>query len=355
MPNIDNEANTKKRQSSSTRKGEHLKITLEEDVRPEDVATGLEDYYFLHQALPEIDAATIDPSVSLFGKQLKAPLIISPMTGGIEAARRINRNLAQAAQAMGIAMGVGSQRCAIEDSELAITYQIRDVAPDILLFANLGAVQLNYGYGVAECQKAVEMIQADALMLHLNPLHEALQPDGNTNFAGLLGKIERICHKLPVPVIVKEVGCGISQSLAQKLAAAGVSGIDTAGVGGTSWSEVERYRACSEITINVATAFRNWGILTADSILMVQQGAPGITLIASGGVRTGIDAAKAIALGADAVGIAAPFLKAAAISAEAVVQAIKETVEGLRIAMFCIGAANIKQLKKSSLLQIRHK
>ena len=275
------------------------------------------------------------------------------MTGGIEAAGHINRSLAQAAQTMGIAMGVGSQRCAIDDPELAITYQVRDVAPDILLFANLGAVQLNYGYGVAECQKTVDMIQADALILHLNPLHEALQPDGNTDFAALLSKIERVSHELSVPVIIKEVGCGISQNLAQKLAGAGVSGIDVAGAGGTVWSEVEKYRARSEVTSNIAAAFRHWGILTAETILMVQQGAPGSTLIASGGIRTGVDAAKAIALGADAVGIAAPLLKAVTISVEAVTRAVEEVIEGLRISMFCIGAANLRQLKHSPLLQSR--
>ena len=339
--------------SNRIRKEEHLHINLEEDVQPKDVTTGLENYHFLHQALPEIDASAIDLSATLFGKQLKAPLIISSMTGGIEAARHINRNLAQAAQAMGIAMGVGSQRAAIDDPEVAITYQIRDVAPDILLFANLGAVQLNYGYGVAECQRAVEMIQADALILHLNPLQEALQQNGNTNFAGLLSKIERVCHELPVPVVVKEVGWGISQSVAQMLAATGVSGIDTAGAGGTSWGEVERHRAHSEISNSIAAAFSHWGISTAESIRMVQQGAPGITLIAGGGIRTGVDAAKAIALGADVVAIAAPFLKAAATSAEAVTQTITEIIEELRVAMFCIGVANLDQLKYSPSLQTK--
>jgi len=342
-----------KDQLHSRRKKEHLNISLEKDVQSKDITTGFENYYFLHQALPEIDAATIDLSVTLFGKKLEAPLIISAMTGGIEAAKRINRNLAQAAQAAGIAMGVGSQRCAIDDPKLAITYQIRDVAPGILLFANLGAVQLNYGYSFAECQRAVDMIHADALILHLNPLHEALQRDGNTNFSGLLSKIERVCHELRVPVIVKEVGYGISQSVAKRLAAAGVSGIDISGAGGTSWSEVERHRAHSPVTDNVAATFSCWGIPTAESILIARQDAPDITLIASGGIRTGIDAAKAIALGADAVGIAAPFLKAAAISAEAVTQAINEIIEGLRITMFCIGAANLHQLKHSPLLQTK--
>ncbi len=353
MPDIPSEPIINGPQSNSIRKEEQLRINLDEDVQSKDVTSGLEDYYFVHQALPEIDAATIDLSVSLFGKQLKAPLIISSMIGGIEAAGRINRKLAQAAQAMGIAMGVGSQRPAIDDPEVAVTYQVRDVAPDILLFANLGAVQLNYGYGIAECQQVVEMSQADALILHLNPLQEALQRNGNTNFAGLLGKIEGICRELSVPVIVKEVGWGISGGVAQRLAGAGVAGVDVAGAGGTCWSEVERHRADSETGRNLAAAFSHWGIPTAQSIRMVREGASGITLIASGGIRTGVDIAKAIALGADAVGIAAPFLKAAAVSAEAVTLAIQELTEELRIAMFCIGAGNLHQLRHSPALQTR--
>jgi isopentenyl-diphosphate delta-isomerase len=340
-------------QSNSARKEEQLRINLEEDVQSRGIATGLDEYYFLHQALPEIDAAAIDLSVSLFGKQLKAPIIISSMTGGIEPSRRINRNLAQAAQATGIAMGVGSQRSAIDDPRVATTYQVRDVAPDILLFANLGAVQLNYGYGIAECQQAVEMNHADALILHLNPLQEALQQNGNTDFTDLLSKIERVCRGLSVPVIVKEVGWGISLGVAQRLIAAGVAGIDIAGAGGTSWSEVERHRADSEISKNVAAAFSHWGIPTAESIRMVQPSIPDVTLIASGGIRTGVDVAKAIALGANAVGIASPLLKAAAISAEAVTVALHEIMEELRIAMFCIGAANLHQLRHSPSLQTR--
>jgi len=287
----------------------------------------------------------------LFGKRLDAPVIISSMVGGIDAAAEINRNLARAAQEIGVAMGVGSQRCAIDDPAAATTYQVRDVAPDILLFANLGAVQLNYGYGINECRRAVEMIKADALILHLNPLQEALQPGGNTNFAGLLGKIRRVCRELPVPVIVKEVGCGISDDVAKKLATTGVAAIDVSGAGGTSWSEVERCRAPSELANNVAAGFASWGISTVESMEMVKRGAPELKLIASGGMRTGVDVAKAIALGADAVGVAAPLLKAASISRESVVAIIQEIIEGLRTAMFCIGAANIKELKQTLFLK----
>lgn len=338
-------------QSNGRRKKEHLHIALNEDVRFKEVSTGLESYQFIHQALPDIDLDSIDLSISLFGKSLNAPLVISPMTGGIEAAERINRNLAQAAQALGIAMGIGSQRCAIEDESTISTYRVRDVAPDILLFANLGAIQLNNGYGVEECRRAVEMIDADVLVLHLNPLQEALQSGGNTNFAGLLHRIEQACRELPVPVIVKEVGCGISEAVASKLASAGVAGIDISGAGGTSWSEVERYRALTQPGNNIAASFASWGIPTAESILMAQRGAPATTLIASGGIRTGVDIAKAIALGADAAGMATPLLKAANGSAEAVISALEEVISELKITMFCIGAQRTSQLKNSPWLR----
>ncbi|HYA12813.1 MAG TPA: type 2 isopentenyl-diphosphate Delta-isomerase [Syntrophales bacterium] len=333
------------------RKREHLNIVLNEEVEFKKVSTGFEDYQFIHQALPEVDLDSVDLSTSLFGKKLKAPLIISGMVGGIEEARRINHNLAQAAQDLGMAMGVGSQRCAIDGESTALSYQVRSVAPDILLFANLGAIQLNNGYGVDECRRSVDMIKADALVLHLNPLQEALQYGGNTNFAGLLNKIDRVCHELPVPVIVKEVGCGISDDVARKLASIGVAGIDVSGAGGTSWSEVERYRTNTQMSNNIAASFASWGIPTAESIQRMRLVATELTLIASGGIRTGLDVAKAIALGADAAGIAAPLLKAANESAESVIVALREIIEGLRICMFCIGASCVTELKNSQLLK----
>jgi len=338
-------------QQNSRRKHDHLQINLTQDVQFQAVSTGLEDYRFVHQALPEIDANKIDLSASLFGKTLKAPLLLSPMTGGIKQAQRINRNLAEAAQTLGIAMGVGSQRAAIDNSRVTDTFKVRDVAPDILLFANLGAVQLNYSYSPRECQKAVEMIEADALMLHLNPLQEALQPEGQTDFSGLLRKIEKVCKTLRVPVVVKEVGWGISETVARKLMKAGVAGLDTAGSGGTSWGEVERRRTPEGNRKNIAHSFSSWGIPTAESICMARRGAPGITLIASGGIRSGVDVAKTIALGADAAGLAAPLLKAANVSTEAVIESLIEIIESLRITMFCIGAADISKLKDSPFLE----
>ncbi len=335
------------------RKQDHIRIALSEDVDFHGVSTGLEEYRFVHQALPELDLAAVDTSTSLFGKKLAAPLVISSMVGGVEPARQLNQNLARAAQAMGIAMGVGSLRAGIEDPGTQPTYQVRDVAPGILLFANLGAVQLNYGYGVAECRKAVDVVGADALVLHLNPLQEALQPEGNANFGGLLKKIEQVCRQVKVPVVVKEVGCGISEVVARQLASAGVVGLDTAGAGGTSWSEVEKHRADTELRKVVAGSFSGWGIPTAQSVLMSRRGAPGLSLIASGGIRTGIDVAKAIALGADCAGIANPLLKAASVSAEAVTEHLKQIIEELRISMFCIGVGTIAELKNTTCLVSR--
>lgn len=336
--------------ATSRRKEEHLRINLEHDVQFQEVSTGLENYHFLHQALPELDAAAIDLSLKLLGKRLRAPLVISAMTGGIPAAAPINCHLAQAAQALGLAFGVGSQRLALEDPALIPTYQVREVAPDILLLANLGAVQLNYGYGLDDCRRAVDMIGADALVLHLNPLQEALQPGGDTDFSGLLAKIEAVCRGLEVPVVVKEVGWGISGEVARRLAGAGVAAIDVAGAGGTSWSRVERHRTTPQ-TREVAAAFSRWGIPTAQAILMACQGAPGTPLVASGGLRTGLDVAKALALGADAAGLASPLLKPATLSAQEVVGRLEEVILGLRIAMFCIGAASLAQLKGTPFLQ----
>ncbi len=312
--------------------------------------TGLEHYRFVHKALPEINLDDVESSTKLLGKDLRAPLVISPMVGGIEEAARINRNLARAAQALGLAMGVGSQRCAIDDPGTACTYQVRDVAPDVLLLANLGAVQLNYGYGLKECRRAVEMIEADALVLHVNPLQEALQGGGNTGFAGILDRIGEVCSGLSVPVIVKEVGSGISEEVAIQLARIGVAAIDVAGVGGTSWSEVERLRSNRNGLHDIADPFSDWGIPTADSLLMVRRAAPGTTVIASGGIYHGVDVAKCIALGANAAAMAAPLLKPALQSVEEVVSLLEEVIQQLRIAMFCVGAVGIPQLRSSSAL-----
>jgi isopentenyl-diphosphate delta-isomerase len=338
--------------STESRKADHIRINLEEKVQFPHLTTGLEHYRFMHQALPEINLADVDTQVTLFGKTLSAPIVISSMTGGTDIAHRINQHLAEAAQANGVAMGLGSQRAGIEKPELAYTYQVRNAAPDILLFANIGAVQLNYKYGPEQCQRAVDMIEADALILHFNVLQEAVQPEGDTNFAGLLAKVEQVCKTIQVPLIAKEVGWGFSEQNARDLAQAGVSAIDVAGSGGTSWSEVEYHRAPNEFHANVAKAFSDWGIPTADAIQYAVKGAPGLRIIASGGLRDGIDIAKCIALGAVAGGMAGPFLKAADQSVEAVDQTIRELAAQVRIAMLCSGAQNIEALQRTPLLKV---
>ena len=332
-----------------TRKSDHIKINLEQDVRSAQT-NGLERYHFIHEALPELDLATVNTSLTLFGKRLAAPILISSMTGGTEQAGLINQRLAEAAQEFNVAMGVGSQRAALENSQQVPTYSItRKVAPDILLFANLGAVQLNYGYGIDECRRAVDMLQADALFLHLNPLQEAVQAGGDTNFAGLAKKIAGICKHLGVPVIVKEVGWGISVRTARMLTECGVAAIDVAGAGGTSWSQVEMHRAPNEFTRQLAATFVDWGIPTATSILNVREAATGMIIFASGGLKDGLDIAKCISLGATLGGFAGQFLKAAAISTTRVTELMKLTRQQVQVIMFGVGAADLNALKNIEL------
>ncbi len=332
----------------SARKSDHIRINLEENVRS-GLTTGLERYHFTHHALPEIDLEAVNLEQTIFNRSLKAPLLISSMTGGTAEAAAINRTLAMAAQEAGVAMGLGSQRAALEHPELAPTFQVRRYAPDVLLLANLGAVQLNYGYDASHCQRAVDMIEADALILHFNALQEAVQPEGDTHFGGLLEKVEAVCHALPVPVVAKEVGWGFSAQDARRLASAGVAAIDVAGAGGTSWSQVEMYRAQTESQARLAGAFIGWGNPTAESILAIRQAAPGMMVFASGGLRDGIDVAKCIALGASLGGMASPFLKAAVQSLDHTVQAIKDQQRQLQVCMFAAGAANLAQLQNTSL------
>ncbi len=318
--------------SIDQRKADHIRINVTENVQFPNLTTGLERYRLVHQALPEVDLHEVCLEVSLFGKRVHAPLLISSMTGGTEQAAFINRNLAEAAQAQRVAMGVGSQRAGIEHASVRQTFRVRDVAPDVLLFANLGAVQFNYGYTVDQCRRAVEMIDADALILHLNPLQEAVQPEGDVNWRGLLDKIADVCARLGKPVIVKEVGWGISAQTARRLIEAGVSAIDVAGAGGTSWSQVEMHRA-------------------AAAQVRADLGRADVHLFASGGIRTGQDIVKCVALGADLVGLASPFLKAAMESAEAVIEEMELLIAEARIAMFCSGAETIDALRRPGVLQ----
>ncbi|MHC1740960.1 MAG: type 2 isopentenyl-diphosphate Delta-isomerase [Anaerolineaceae bacterium] len=333
------------------RKNDHIRINLEEDVQS-GITTGLENFRFEHCALPEIDLNEIDLTTHFLGHTLAMPLLISSMTGGTTESELINTHLAQAAQAAHVALGLGSQRAALERASALNSFRLRRFAPDIPIFANIGAVQLNYGISAVECRELVEMSSADALILHLNPLQEALQPEGQTNFSHLLPKINNLCRNLRVPVIVKEVGWGISAKVVQQLINAGVAAIDIAGAGGTSWSQVEMFRNGDETSRRIASHFRSWGIPTALALKSVRQLDSSIPLIASGGLQTGIDMAKCIALGADMCGMAGRLLKAATISTEVVIEIFEELHKELTITMFSCGARNLQTLKNTGLLEV---
>ncbi|NES24869.1 MAG: type 2 isopentenyl-diphosphate Delta-isomerase [Symploca sp. SIO3E6] len=338
-------------EETQTRKADHIRICLDEDVQFHQNTNGLERYRFTHCCLPELNRSEIDITTKCLGKSLGAPLLISSMTGGTPQAKTINFRLAEVAQHYKLAMGVGSQRVAVENPQVGDTFAVRSLAPDILLFANLGAVQLNYSYGVDQCLKVIELLAADALILHLNPLQECIQSNGDTNFKGLLDKINNLCNKLPVPVIAKEVGNGISAPMAEKLLAAGVSAIDVAGAGGTSWAKVESERALNPQQRRLGQTFADWGEPTAECITSIRAIAPDIPLIASGGLRNGLDAAKAIALGADIAGLAWPFLQAAAESTAAVDALVQLLIAEISTVLFCTGNATLTQLQQSNALQ----
>jgi isopentenyl-diphosphate Delta-isomerase len=335
---------------TQSRKADHIRICLDDRSQCQVVTTGLERYRFTHSALPDLNYGEIDLTTQFLGKSLGAPILISSMTGGTEQAQQINHRLAALAQTHRLAMGVGSQRVAVENPALMGTFDVRAIAPDILLFANLGAVQLNYRYGLEECRRLVDGLQADALILHLNPLQECIQPQGDTDFRGLLGKIKTLCAQLEVPVIAKEVGNGISGKMAQQLIEAGVGAIDVAGAGGTSWSLVEAERADNRLQHQLGRTFAEWGIPTADCLLEVRAVAPSIPLIASGGIRNGLDLAKAIALGADLVGLARPFLQAACESEAALEEQAQQLLSELKTVLFCTDSAAPAALKRPGVL-----
>jgi isopentenyl-diphosphate delta-isomerase len=332
------------------RKKQHLEICLDTQAVTGPLGTGLDRYRFLHNALPELDLDEIDLSVSFLGKRLQAPVLISSMTGGFDLARKINRNLAAAAQRLGLAMGVGSQRVAIEEPLAANSFQVRDIAPDILLFGNLGAVQLNYGYTIEHCRRAVEMIGADGLMLHLNVLQEAAQPEGNRNFKGLTAKIAEVCRQAEFPVVTKEIGSGISADAAVRLRDAGVRAIDVAGRGGTSWYTVEARRAAGQGG-EAKSTFSAWGIPTDEALIQVRSALPDLPLIASGGIRSGLDMAKCLALGANMTALGQPLLASALESHDKVVQFLQGIIHEIKVAMLCAGAQNIAALQKTPLLR----
>ncbi len=337
--------------NTQTRTADHWRICLEEDVQFQQLNTGFNYYRFTHCCLPELNLNEVDLTTTFLGKKLGAPLLISSMTGGTQKAKTINCRLAEVAQNYRLAMGVGSQRIAVENPDLAHTFAVRSLAPDAVLFANLGAVQLNYTYGIEQCLQAVDILEADALILHLNPLQECIQPHGDTNFKGLLDKIYRLCQQLEIPVIVKEVGNGISAAMAKKLIEAGVAAIDVAGAGGTSWAKVESERAENNLQRRLGKTFADWGIPTAECIVSIRQQYPHIPLIASGGLRDGLEVAKAIALGADLAGMAFPFLQAASESPQALDELVRLSLAEIETVLFCTGNANLSELRQSRMLK----
>ena len=335
-------------QETGRRKADHIRICLEKKAQAKNATTGFEDIQLVHRALPEIDKQKINLSTTFLGKKFSAPLIVGAMTGGTEEATKINSTIAEVVEDLHLGMGVGSQRAAIEDPKLEKTYKVaRKKAPTAFLIANIGGIQLVHGYGLKEVKKAVEMIDADALAIHLNALQEAIQPEGQTNFRYVLAKITEIAGELDKPVIVKETGCGISAEDAKMLEVPGVKAIDIGGVGGTSFAAVEYYRATDGKIID--EAFWDWGIPTAVSLIETTQSVK-IPVIASGGIRSGLHIAKSIALNASLAAVSQPVLEAA-------VKGVKETqvmlscyIDELRNAMFLAGAENLEALAKVPLV-----
>ncbi len=335
------------------RKAEHIRISLDEDINAKNVRTGFADVHLVHQALPEINRDGVSLSTEVFGHNFSAPILVGAMTGGTEAAKKINVSIAEAVEEMGLGMGVGSQRAAIELPKLASTFKVvRKKAPSAFLVANIGAPQLVNGYGLKEVRIAVDMINADALAIHLNPLQEAVQPEGEVKYAGVIKKIEEITGEIDVPVIVKETGAGISAEVAKKLENAGVQGIDVSGVGGTSWAAVEYHRAKIHKDVSrqhLGKSFWDWGIPTIVSLVEVIQSTK-VSVIASGGVRSGIDVAKSIALGSSLASMSTPILHPATKSSKFVKRALHLLIGELRNAMFLVGSRCIGDLKKAPIV-----
>jgi len=330
------------------RKKSHLDISLKENVEA-DTSSGFEDVTLVHQALPESTRSEIETSTEFFGHQLKAPVIIESMTGGTAEALKINRLLAECAEKRGYAIGVGSQRAAIENPRLRKTYSVvRDYAPNALVFANIGCPQLASGYGIEEAKAAVEMIKADALMVHSNPLQESIQLEGEPNFKGVLEKMQEIASALnDIPLVLKETGAGISGETAAQIQRAGAKGIDVAGAGGTSWAAVEYFRAVqagNRLQQTLGKTFREWGIPTCVSVVEASR-STNLTVIASGGLRNGLHIAKSIALGASAGGVALPLLVATMRGKKSLEEVAVSLVEELKTAMFLVGARSLKDLR----------
>lgn len=334
------------------RKTEHIKLCLEDNVEGVNKSTGLEGISFIHNALPEINFNDINLETTFLNKSIEAPFLVSSMTGGSKLATDINQNLARAAEEKGWVIALGSTRALLESEAHQDSFLIRKQAPTAPLIANLGAVQLNYGYGLEEAQRIVDMTEADSLVLHFNSLQEVFQDEGDLNFEALLPKIEQLCKNITVPVGAKEVGFGIDGTVAEKLYNAGVSYIDVAGAGGTSWSQVEKLRSEDPMRKAAAEAFNNWGNPTKDCIVSVKNKLENIPLVASGGMKTGVDAAKAITIGADVIGYARQLLQAATESTEAVIEQMNQIEFELKTTMFGVGAKDLQALKNTKRVMV---
>lgn len=342
----------KKGTRTEDRKQEHIRICLEREIES-NISAGFDDITLIHNAVPEINIDEVNVQCTFLGHKLRAPIMVTAMTGGHEEALPINRHIAQAVETLGLSMGVGSQRAAIEDSALAPSFSVtRENAPTAFLIGNIGAPQISLGYGVKEAEIAINMLKADALAIHFNPAQEAIQPEGEAHFSGVLQALRRLTKSLSTPVIAKETGAGIDPDNAEHLVKAGIQAIDVAGLGGTSWSAVEVERAKTEDALKATLGrwFMDWGIPTAIATYEVTQKNPSIPVVASGGIRTGVDIAKAIALGANIGGVALPVLSPSILNAKAVQVYLDTLIQGLKATMFLVGAKTLDDLAKTPLI-----
>lgn len=337
------------------RKDHHIDIVLDRDVLSDGPALGLGRFTLEPDALPDASLDAVDLGVTLFGRSLRAPIIIGAMTGGTDRTGEINRTLARAAARVGVGMALGSQRPMLVHADAVDSYDVRAAAPDLpLLFGNLGAVQLNKGVTAAEVRSLVERVGADVMNLHLNALQEAIQPEGDTDFRGLYDRIADLVPQLPVPCVVKEVGGGLSARSARRLAGLPIAGVEVAGTGGTSWAAVESHRADKDPRrALVGKRLAGFGVPTADGVRIARAAFPGRFVLASGGIRTGMDIAVAIALGADAVALARPLLEAAVVGEDAVVDALETLIFELRVICFCTGATSVDALRRVRVIDPR--